>query len=82
MRRALLTALITLGAIIAPAYAETLYCTTSFQGYRTCSTAGNTYKSFEWDNNGYHYGDDNRGNKWTTFKGGGGEITIHQTHGQ
>ena len=81
--------LLIIAALLAFAYwllpdhaqAETLRCSTSFQGYRTCQ-GSDGYRSFEWDNNGYHYGDDNRGNKWTTFNGVGGEITINQRHGQ
>jgi hypothetical protein len=36
----------------------------------------------EWDNGGYHYGDDNRGNKWMTIPGQWGDIAINRRNGQ
>ncbi len=63
------------------AHSETLTCTTTFQGYRVCA-GPNGYRSFEFDNGGYHYGDDNRGNRWTSFNGVGGEVTINRRAGQ
>jgi hypothetical protein len=32
----------------------------------------------EWENGGRHYDDDTNGNRWTTFEGVGGEITINR----
>ena len=80
---AILAGLWLLGSLLPPplADAETLRCSTSFQGYRTCQ-GSDGFRSFEWDNGGYHYGGDNRGNKWTTFNGVGGEITINRRSGQ
>jgi hypothetical protein len=63
------------------ALSETLRCSTSFQGYRVCSSPSG-YRSMEWENGGRRYGDDNAGNKWTTFDGAGGEITINRRNGQ
>jgi Protein of unknown function (DUF4236) len=64
------------------AHGETVYCSTSFQGYRTCSSPGNTYRSFEWENGGRTYGDDNQGNKWTTTPGPWGDTTIIRRRGE
>ena len=61
------------------ARAETLTCSTSFQGYRTCQ-GPNGYRSFEWENGGRLYGDDNRGNRRMTIPGG--DTTINQRSGQ
>jgi hypothetical protein len=52
------------------AHSETLRCSTSFQGYRVCSSPSG-YRSMEWEKGGRRYGDDNAGNKWTTFDGAG-----------
>ena len=80
---AILAGLWLLGSILPPppAHAETLRCTTSFQGYKVCQ-GPDGYRSFEFENGGRLYGDDNRGNKWTTFNGVGGEITINRRAGQ
>lgn len=76
--------IVAVGAAIlwaALAHAETVYCSTSFQGYRTCSSPDG-YRSFEWENGGRLYGDDNNGNKWTTIPGPLGDTTINHRRGQ
>jgi hypothetical protein len=42
---------------VSPALAETLYCSTSFQGYRVCDD-GHGYRSFEWQWQGMTIGQD------------------------
>jgi hypothetical protein len=63
------------GALVA--HAETVTCSTSFQGYSICQ-GPNGYRSFEWENGGSLYGDDNRGNKWMTIPGQWGDTTINR----
>ena len=44
--------------------AVTLWCTTTFQGYRVCADPEG-YRSFETQTQqGYTIGDDNRGDRW------------------
>jgi hypothetical protein len=64
--------------IAAPAFAEPLYCSTSFQGYRVCSSSSG-YVSHETQWQGFTIGDDNRGNRWTTSRWQGFEITTRAT---
>jgi hypothetical protein len=61
--------------IAAPAFAEPLYCSTSFQGYRVCSSPSG-YVSHETQWQGFTIGDDNRGNRWTKSRWQGFEITT------
>ena len=63
------------------ASAQTITCSASFQGYRTCQ-GPNGYRSMEWENGGRLYGDDNRGNKWMTIPGQWGDTTINRRSGQ
>jgi hypothetical protein len=60
---------------ITPALAETLTCSTSFQGYRVCQGPGG-YRSTEWSRYGMQFGDDNRGTRWTTSRWQGIDITT------
>ena len=55
--------------------AETLFCSMSFQGYRTCSGLGG-YVSHESTWNGITTGDDNRGNRWTSSRWQGFTTTT------
>jgi len=65
----MMRAVIVIGIIayINPALAETLYCSTSFQGYRICSGPGG-YRSTEWGWRGMRVGEDSDGNRWTTSR--------------
>jgi hypothetical protein len=76
---AIAVAVIVLGAIAV--HSETLRCSTSFNGYKTCSSLDG-YKSFEWHQGGYRYGADNAGNKWSTWRGVGGEVTTNRREGR
>lgn len=58
-----------------PALAETLFCSTSFQGYRVCDD-GHGYRSTEWQWKGMTIGQDSDGNRWTTSRWRDGEITT------
>jgi hypothetical protein len=58
-----------------PARAETVYCSTSFQGYRICSGPGG-YRSTEWDRDGMLFEEDSDGNRWTTSRWQGLETTT------
>lgn len=49
---------------MTPANAETLRCTTSFQGYRVCDN-GHDYRSAEWGRDGMRFGQDSDGRRWT-----------------
>ena len=44
-----------------------IYCSTSFQGYRTCSSPDG-YRSTETQWQGLVIGQDNDGNRWTTSR--------------
>jgi hypothetical protein len=55
--------------------AETLYCSTSFQGYHVCSSPGGA-TSTEWQWQGMTIGQDSEGNRWTTSRWRDGEITT------
>ena len=58
-----------------PGVAETLFCSTSFQGYRVCDD-GHGYRSTEWQWNGMTLGSDSDGARWTTSPWRDGEITT------
>ena len=60
---------------VSPALAETLYCSTSFQGYRVCDD-GHGYRSFEWQWQGMTIGQDSDGSHWTTSRWRDGDITT------
>jgi hypothetical protein len=77
MKRLLIIGVAVLGAISA--HAGTISCSTSFQGYRVCQGPGG-YRSFEWENGGRQYGDDNQGNKWMTIPGWGETTIIRRDH--
>jgi hypothetical protein len=58
-----------------PAVADTIYCSTSFQGYTVCN-GPDGYRSMEWRWQDRVIGDDNRGNQWSTSRWRDGEITT------
>jgi hypothetical protein len=65
-------------AAVTPALAdEPVYCSTSFQGYRTCSGPGG-YSSTEWYWHGRIIGADSDGHHWTTSRWRDGDITTGQ----
>ena len=47
-------------SVSGPALAETLFCSTSFQGYRVCDD-GHSYRSTEWQWQGMTFGQDSDG---------------------
>jgi hypothetical protein len=49
------------------ALADPVYCSTSFQGYRVCSSPDG-YTSTEWSRDGLRFGQDSDGNRWTTSR--------------
>ena len=59
----------------SPASAQTMTCSTSFQGYRVCQ-GPDGYRSTEWERQGVATGRDNRGNEWTTSDWNGLETTT------
>jgi hypothetical protein len=59
----------------ASASAQTLTCTTSFQGYRVCQGPGG-YRSTEWDRGGMRFGEDSDGDRWSTSRWMGRETTT------
>jgi hypothetical protein len=61
--------------VAAPALAQPLYSSTSFQGYRVCSGPGG-YSSTEWSRDGMTFGQDNAGNEWTRSRWQDREITT------
>ena len=62
-------------SVSGPALAETLYCSTSFQGYRVCDD-GHGYRSTEWQWQGMTIGQDSNGSRWTTSRWRDGDITT------
>ena len=50
-----------------PVTAQTLTCATSSQGYRICQ-GPHGYRSTEWDRGGMVFGEDNRGDRWSTSR--------------
>ena len=60
-----------------PAFAESLTCSTSFQGYRVCSGPGG-YTSTETPWQGMTIGQDSEGNRWTTSRWRDGDITTFE----
>jgi hypothetical protein len=67
--------------VSGPALAETLYCSTSFQGYRVCQGA-NGYRSFENNWQGMTIGQDSDGRRWTTSPWRDGGITTITPRGR
>jgi hypothetical protein len=71
---------------VAPASAQTLTCSTTFQGYRACQ-GPHGYRSFETQSQGMTIGDDNRGNRWSTSHSQGlrrrrsGRVRSGDAHG-
>jgi hypothetical protein len=55
--------------------AETIYCPTSFQGYRVCSSPGGA-TSTEWEWQGMTLGQDSDGARWSTSRWQDREITT------
>jgi hypothetical protein len=51
---------------VTPALAGPVYCST-WQGITTCQGPGG-YLSQEWNRDGMRFGDDNRGDRWTTSR--------------
>jgi hypothetical protein len=62
-------------AALSPALAGPVTCSTSFQGYRACQGPGG-YRSTEWDRDGMTIGQDSDGNRWTTSRWMGADITT------
>jgi hypothetical protein len=58
---------------VSPALPETLFCSTSFQGYRICSSPGG-YRSTEWRWQDRAIGQDSDGHRWSTSRWRDGEI--------
>jgi hypothetical protein len=58
-----------------PSLAETLACSTSFQGYRVCQ-GPDGYRSTEWDRDGMTIGQDSDGSRWTTSRWQGVDTTT------
>jgi hypothetical protein len=59
----------------SPTLAETLACSTSFQGYRVCSGPGG-YRSTETQWQGMTIGQDSDGSRWTTSRWRDTDITT------
>jgi hypothetical protein len=64
-----------LALVASPALAQTVYCTTSSQGYRVCDD-GHGHHSTEWERDGMQFGEDSNGNRWTTSRWQGFETTT------
>jgi hypothetical protein len=73
--RALIIATAFVSVGVSPALAETLFCSTSFQGYRVCDD-GHGYRSTEWEWQGMTIGQDSDGSRWTTSRWRDGDITT------
>ena len=63
IRIAILAALIGVSAALA----DSIYCSTSFQGYRVCQDSQG-YRSTEWDRDRMRFGQDSDGRRWTTSR--------------
>jgi hypothetical protein len=59
--RALIIALVS----VSPALAETLFCSTSIQGYRVCDDGHDGYRSTEWLWQDVGIGSDSDGSRWS-----------------
>jgi hypothetical protein len=66
-------AVLTLSA--SAAGSETLYCSTSFQGYRVCQGPSG-YTSTEWSRDGMRFGQDSQGHRWTSSRWQGFTTTT------
>ncbi len=55
--------------------AVAIFCTTSFQGYRVCSSPDG-YSSTEWQWQDQTIGQDSEGNHWTSSRWRDGDITT------
>jgi hypothetical protein len=64
-------------AIVTPALADPVYCSTSFQGYRVCSGPGG-YRSTETQWQGMTIGQDNRGGRWSASRWRDTDITTFE----
>ena len=62
---------------VSAASAETLTCSTSFQGYRVCQGPGG-YRSTETQWQGMTIGQDSDGNRWTTSRWRNTDITAFE----
>ena len=73
-----LRALIVIGTALAcasPAHAQTVTCSTSYQGYRVCDD-GHGYMSTKSRWQGMTLGQDSGGNRWTTSRWRDIETTV------
>jgi hypothetical protein len=59
----------------SPALADSVTCSTSFQGYRVCSGPGGA-TSTEWRWQGMTIGNDSDGSRWTTSRRQGVDTTT------
>jgi hypothetical protein len=59
----------------ATAHAQAVTCATSFQGYRICQ-GPDGYRSTEWEREGMRFGQNNRGDRWSTSQWRDREITT------
>jgi hypothetical protein len=57
------------------AYAQTVTCSTSFQGYRVCQ-GPDGYRSTEWQWMDRTVGEDSNGDRWSTSRWQGRETTT------
>jgi hypothetical protein len=73
--RAMLIASLVSALAASPALAQTVTCTTSFQGYRICDD-GHGHSTTEWERDGMRFGEDNQGNRWTTSRWQGIDTTT------
>jgi hypothetical protein len=62
-------------AVSSPALADSVTCSTSFQGYRVCSGPGG-YRSTETQWRGMTIGQDNQGDRWSTSRWQGFDTTT------
>jgi hypothetical protein len=75
MRQAFCAAVVAIVAALSPALAETLACSTSFQGYPICQGPGG-YRSTETPWQGMTIGQDSDGARWTTSRWRDIDITT------
>jgi hypothetical protein len=59
---------------VSPALADSIYCSV-WQGIRTCSSPDG-YVSHEWNRDGMRFGDDNQGDRWTSWRWQGRDFTT------
>jgi hypothetical protein len=72
MKKLVTTALVA----AVPAHAQTVTCSTSFQGYQTCQSPQG-YRATTWERDGMAFGEDSEGNQWSASRWNGREtLTI------